>query len=194
MNNIDLETLGYTTMLIQYDDQGHVHLISNSYDETYKNLQIDILLIQDFMHGGKKDPKKYKIDYFFNISKGIVEVEEEQEIVKSSLPYIIPHTKSFNNEITLEHNATSGWTLHIRPDALDKLDIVNSLIFYVCKKHNPHFLYGSIHITNLKDQLIDNKIYVNFNSSIEKQLNNLSVVTNPYIFKSFGVKENESTL
>jgi hypothetical protein len=194
MNNIDLETLGYTTMLVQYDDQGQVHFISNAYNTEYKNFQINLSLIEEFLSGGKKNPKKYKIDYFFNISKGLIEVEEEQEIVKSSLPYVIPHTNSFNNEITLEHNASLGWTLHIRPDALDKLDIVNNLLFYICKKNNPHFLYGSIHITNLKDTLLNNQIYIKFNTLIEENLDNFSVVINPYIFKSFGVRENEPTI
>jgi hypothetical protein len=194
MKNIDLDTLGYTTMLVQYDDTGQVHLISNAYDDSYKNFQIDISLIEDFMYGGKKNPKKYKIDYFFNINKGIIESEEEQEIVKSSLPYIIPHTISFNNEITLEYHTMLGWKLHVRDTALDNLEITNSLIFYICKRNNPHFLYGSIHITNIKEYLANSQPYISFINPIECNLTNFSVVTNPYIFKSFGVKEHESEI
>lgn len=193
MKNIDLDTLGYTTMLIQYDESGQVHLISNAYDDSYKNFQIDMALIEDFMHGGKKNPKKYKIDYFFNINKGIIELEDEQEIVKSSLPYIIPHTSSFNNEITLEHTIL-GWKLHIRDTALDNLEITNSLMFYLCKRNNPHFLYGSIYITDIKEYLANNNPYISFVNPIERNLTNFSVVTNPYIFKSFGVKEHESEI
>jgi hypothetical protein len=193
MKNIDLDTLGYTTMLVQYDESGQVHLISNAYDDSYKNFQIDIALIEDFMYGGKKNPKKYKIDYFFNINKGIIESEDEQEIVKSSLPYIIPHTLSFNNEITLEHTIL-GWKLHVRDTALDNLEITNSLMFYLCKRNNPHFFYGSIHITDIKEYLANNQPYISFVNSIERNLTNFSVVTNPYIFKSFGVKEHESEI
>ena len=59
MDNIDLETLGYTTMLVQYDDQGQVHFISNAYNNEYKNFQINLSLIEEFLSGGKKNPKKY---------------------------------------------------------------------------------------------------------------------------------------
>lgn len=194
MNNIDLDTLGYTTMLVQYDESGQVHLISNAYNQSYKNFQIDIALIEDFMHGGKKNPKKYKIDYFVNISKGVIELEDEQAVVKTSLPYIIPHTVSFNNEVTLEHYSLTGWKLHIRADALTNLEITNSLIFHVCKKNNPHFLYSSIHITDVKEYLSNKQSHIEFTNSIEQDLINFSVVTNPYIFKSFGVKQHEPTI
>jgi hypothetical protein len=129
----------YTHMQVHYDDEGTVHLISNIEDPTKKNFSIELELVEDFLLG-RKNFRKFKIDYFFNLSKGIVTSEEQTIINKGQVLYLIPRTSEYNNEITLEKNAV-GWRVIVHENAKDRLDILSTVSFFVVKKDDPYYLY-----------------------------------------------------
>jgi len=176
-----------TKLYVQYDDTGRVHYIDNSRDPLVKNFEIDLELVLDFLSDGNKDCRKYKINYFFNLSKGVIEHELEEKESHNALPTVIKRTTSYNNEITLDHNLKeSKWTVHIRQDLLDQLEISSNLVFFICKKDDPHYLYSTLTVqpNNLKTGKFD----LFFIHDHEKDINNISVVP-IRSFKSYGIKE-----
>jgi hypothetical protein len=171
---------------IHYDASDKVYALSNVPSSEHKNFEIDRELVKDFMAFGTKKADNYSIQYFFNLSKGIIEKEEEQVTVQNNIPYVIPHTKSYNNEITIEHYAKeSKWRICVRDDIKDKLEITSSFLFFICKKDNPHILYSTIYVdsNNINED-------VPFKTQIETKLSKFSLVTNKR-FNSYGIKEIE---
>lgn len=178
----------YNNMYVHYDDTGAVHSISNTIDPLYKQFEIDILIVQDFLAGGKRSPAKYKIDYFFDLSKGIIQ-DEDEEVITSNLPYIISTTNPYKTEITLEHDSiNTQWIIYAREDVLDRVAISQPLQFFVCKKDDPHFLYNSFLVK--PDDLLQGPVSVEFSSTTEQDLNLFSVIT-IRTFKSYKIKETE---
>ena len=179
----------YNILYIHYNNEGLVELISNEQSNTLNNFEIAIDLVTDFISGGSKNPKNYKIDYFFNLSKGVFESELEQTLdTSASFLYLIPRTTSYNNAVTLVHDlANSKWICSIRDDARDQLNIISNLTFFICKADNPYLLYGhfSPSINNLK--LGD--VEIEFQTDIEQDLAAISICTMQK-FKSYGIKEN----
>jgi hypothetical protein len=172
----------YTHMQVHYDDDGTVHLISNMEDTSKKNFSIELKLIKDFLIG-HKDCKKFKIDYFFNLSKGIV-TEEEQVITsqKRSL-YLIPQTSEYNNELTIEKNKDS-WKIIVHSTAKDRLDILSNINFFVVKKDDPYYMYRyfSVDPTVLRT----NAVTIPF--TVEQERGAVSLTT-VHQFNSYGILE-----
>jgi hypothetical protein len=178
----------YNTLFIHYTDNGSVEIISNELSNTLNNFEIAIELITEFISGGSKNPKNYKIDYFFNLSKGVFESELEQSLdTSTSFLYLIPRTTAYNNAVTLVHDvANSKWICSIRDDAKDQLNIISNLTFFICKADNPYLLYGyfspSINELKLGD------VEIKFQTDIEQDLAAISISTMQK-FKSYGIKE-----
>jgi hypothetical protein len=174
-------------MYVQYDDTGRVHYVNNFQDPVLKNFEIDLELVVDFLSDGTKDCKKYKINYFFNLSKGVIESEVEEKESHSTLPTVITRTTSYNNEITLDHNLQeSKWTIHVRQDLIEQLAISSNLVFFICKKNDPHYLYSTLIVQ--PDNLKTGKFDLFFIHDHEKDINNISVVP-IRSFNSYGIKE-----
>lgn len=176
----------YNSSFIYFDDAGEVHGLSNVLSDQYKNFEIDTSLIEDFFLN-KKNFKNYNIDYFFNLSKGVIELEEEQTVIESNLSlYLIPRTSAYNNELTIDHDVkNSKWIITIRKDVVDKLDIISNLVFFVTKANDPYFLYRSFSVAT--NEIKDN-VEINFNTEEENSLTNISLLTVKK-FNSYGVKE-----
>ncbi len=171
---------------VHYDDSGKVYAVSNVESQEHKNFAIDRELIKDFMFLGKKKAEFYKIEYFYNLSKGFIEYEQEQKVVQNNIPYVIPRAISYNNEITLEHNSKNrSWKMIVRDDVKDKMDLSSSLAFFICKKDNPHILYSTLFCN--KDSV---GTEIPFKTNIEITLNDFSLITNRR-FNSYGIKEIE---
>lgn len=180
-----------TQVYVCYTDDGKVIKIDNCPDSSFKNFQIDYELVKD-LYDSRRDLSRYKIDYFYNISKGFVENIEQEIEVKTDMPFIISLTSSFNNEITLEHRPSMQcWTMYIRPDIADKINLVDKMSFYIVKKDDPNFLLGSVDldISGSYDEIHDNKLTFPFAYEIEEHLNDFSLVVTNRIFKSYGIKE-----
>ena len=176
-----------TKMYVQYDDTGRVHYVNNFQDPVLKNFEIDLELVLDFLSDGNKDCKKYKINYFFNLSKGVIEHESEQQDIQTPFPVVMSRTISYQNEITLDHNLQqSKWTIHVREDLIDQLAISSNLVFFICKKDDPHYLYSTLIVQ--PDNLKTGKFDLFFIHDHEKDINNISVVP-IRSFKSYGLKE-----
>lgn len=126
----------------------------------------------------KLDPTKYKINYFFNLAKGIIEKDETRLKLINNL-YLIPATTNYSNEITLEHN--KSWNLILRQDLID-FNVKGKLFFYICKKNNPNFLYRILMFDLSKLSSIE---YVD---DVETNIKNISILTEQK-FNSYGVKE-----
>ena len=178
----------YNTLYIHYNDDGSVELISNEQSQTLNNFEIAIDLIADFIVGGSKNPKKYKIEYFFNLSKGVFESESEQPLdTSTSFLYLIPRTTAYNNAVTLVHDlANSKWICSIRNDAKDQLNIISNLTFFICKADNPYLLYG--HFSPSINELRLGDVEIKFQTTIEQDLTAISISTMQK-FKSYGIKE-----
>jgi hypothetical protein len=174
----------YDYMFVHYDDNGVVHLISNVEKADKNNFKIALALVEPFLLG-KKDFKRFKIDYFFNLSKGII-TSEEQVIIKSKKPlYLIPLTTTYSNEVTLDYYK-NYWEINISDSALDRLDIVKSLTFFVVKKDDLYYLYR--YFTIDAQELKLGPVQMEFITDQEYNLNLISVVTEQK-FSSYGIKE-----
>jgi hypothetical protein len=177
----------FNKMYVQYDDTGRVHYVNNFQDPVLNNFEIDLDLVLDFLSDGTKDSRKYKINYFFNLSKGVIEHEAEEKENISSLPVVITRTTSYNNEITLDHNLQeSKWTIHVRQDLIEQLEISSDFVFFICKHDDPHYLYSTIVVKS--DNLKTGQFDIFFTTDVEKDINNISVVP-IRSFKSYGLKE-----
>lgn len=176
-------------LYVEYTEDGTVTRISNQRDPLIVSFEINLDLVID-LYGNQHNLSKYNIEYFFNLAKGLVEEIEEEVQIKTNVPYVIPRTVNFDNEITLEHDPTiDGWTMYIREDVIDKLTVIDNFTFYICKKDDPHYLYGSIQLVDVNDIVSDGKIQFGFAYTIEENLNDYCLVVIPNIFKSYGVKE-----
>ncbi len=177
------ESIGHvvTHFYVHYDNDGKVHLVSNVKDENFNNFEIGIDLIPNFIRGFK-DCTKYKIDYFFNINAGLItDTEEQEDLIKTD--YILHEVPKINLEtcdITFEHNATNKtWTVFAAPQAAERLAIVLTVPFYICKKNDPYYLIAS-HVAKASD-LVNGIVIFDFVSDLELDFSNISV----YTFKKF---------
>jgi hypothetical protein len=174
----------YDSMFVHYDNEGNVHLISNVKDAKLNNFKIDLNLVEDFLTG-KRQCQKFKIEFFFNLSKGIV-TAEEQVVANNQQPlYLIPATSSYQNEVTLEHGSY-GWNIIVNDAVKDKLKIVKRLVFFVVEKDNPYHMYT--HITVDTTDLQTGGASVKFTTPQEADLRLVSVVTQQK-FNSYGIKD-----
>jgi hypothetical protein len=165
----------YNSTFLKYDVDGKIIAISNEKLLGDDVLEIENELIKDFQLGTKHF-HSYKIDYFLNLKKGIVQ-KEEVLVNKLNLLYIIPAVDHYKNEITLLHNSNS-WELTIRENvSYENLD----LTFFLCKKDDPSFLYSTL-MFNLNNRKIK------FKTEFEKNLKLFSVITMKK-FNSYGIKD-----
>jgi hypothetical protein len=174
--------VAYTHMQVHYDDAGCVHLISNIKDPTKKNFGIELELVEDFLLG-RKDFRKFKIDYFFNLSKGIVTSEEQTISNKEQALYIIPQTSEYNNELTLEKTVDS-WRVIVHKNAKDRLDILSTVSFFVVKKDDPYYLYRYFSV----DPKVLRIKPIEIPFAVDKEHGEISIATVQQ-FNSYGIKE-----
>lgn len=177
----------YSTHFIHYDDEGVCHLISNTKSSVYKNFEIDLFLIEDYITG-KKSCAAHDIEYFFNLSKGIILNESEAVPYSKILFQIIPVIdQNTDSDVTIYHHADKKeWIVRIDDTIKEKLDIIPGLTFYVCKKNDPHFLYRQF--TVISDELKKDSVSIKFTSSVEENLDAISIASIKR-FSKYGVKE-----
>ena len=176
----------YNTFFVHYDQEGNVHQLSNIKDEQYKIFEIDLFLIDDFLKG-KKDCKKYNIEYFYNLSKGVITHEQDNIEYSKPLFQILPLVDSYDNNITVEHDMINKqWTVFADEDALDKLSVLPGLSFYVSKKNDPHFLYRSFTVSS--EELEQGPVICEFSTDNELDLTSISIATLKR-FEKYGVTE-----
>lgn len=174
-------------MFVHHDDDGNVHLISNVQDPNLNNFEIDLFLVEDFCLG-KKNFRNYDIEYFFNLSKGIVPEEEEEIESKKSgaLLYMVPVVEHENSEITFYHNSIDKkWKIRARKGIKEKLDIMPICPVFVTKSGDPHYLYNSFNL-DPKD-LKDGEIEILFKDETFLELNKISLFTHKR-FRTYGIK------
>jgi hypothetical protein len=179
-----------THFYVHYDNDGNVHLVSNVKDENLNNFEIGVELIPNFIKG-LKDGTKYKIDYFFNINAGLIsDIDEQEDLIKTDyILYEIPKNDLKIYDIKIEHDASSNsWTASVMSQAAERLSIVPTVPFYVCRKNNPYFLIAS-HVANSTD-LIKGSVKFEFISDLELDFSNLSVYTIKK-FRDYCAKEKE---
>ena len=174
----------YDHMFIHYDDSGAVHLISNVESQDKNNFRIRLDLIEDFL-AGRRQCKKFKIEFFFNLSKGIITSEEQIVSTNEKGLHLIPATDAYHNEVTIEHCADE-WNIVVNETAKDVLGIIKSLIFFVVEKNNPYHMYKNITVG--VDDLKEGNARIKFTISQEANLDLISLVTQKK-FKSYGIKE-----
>jgi hypothetical protein len=170
----------YNTFFIHYDEDGKVHILSNEKNTDYKIFEIDLFLIEDFLTG-KKDHNTYNIEYFFNLSKGIITADSNTVEYSKPLFQLIPVTDVSDSDILLEYNFKNKyWQVTASDDAYDKLEVLPALAFYVCKKNDPHFLYRSFTVST--EDLQKGSVTCDFITDAEHKFDEISVVT----LKRFG--------
>lgn len=166
----------YNSTFLKYDVDGKILGISNEKIAGDNVLEIENELITDFQLG-KRHFHTYKIDYFFNLKKGVVQ-KDEVLVYRSNLLYSIPVVDHYKNEITLLHNK-NYWELKIRENS--NYDF-SHLTFFLCKKDEPSFLYSTLIFDLTKKEKIK------FKNEFEKNLKLFSIVTMQK-FNSYGIKE-----
>lgn len=170
----------YNSYYVHYDDDGKVYFLSNVKDINYKIFEIDLFLIEDFLTG-KKDHNSYTIEYFFNLSKGVVTAENDTVEYSKPLFQIIPVDDSDDSDIVIEYDSNNKhWKVKASDDANEKLEVLPALAFYVCKKNDPHYLYRTF-IASTED-LRNGPVICEFDTEIENNINEISVTT----LKRFG--------
>jgi hypothetical protein len=186
--NPPIEGYEVKSFFVHYDNDGKVYLVSNVKDESLNNFEISIDLIPNFIRG-IKDCTKYKIDYFFNISAGLIsDTEEQEDLIKTDyILYEIPKKDLLTYDVLFEYNITEKvWTATTTAQAADRLTIVSTVPFYVCKKDNPCFLIAE-YIASATD-LINGPVSFEFTSDMELDFSNISVYTIKK-FRDYCVKE-----
>lgn len=166
----------YNSTFLEYNIYGEIVTVSNEKILGENVLEIDNSLITDFQLGNKHF-RNYKIDYFVNLKKGVVQ-KEEILVNYTNFLYHIPLVDHYKNEITLVHNQDK-WNLKIRENL--KFEESN-LTFFLCKKDEPSFFYSSI-VFNL-----NKTTEIKFQNSFEYDLKSFSVLTMKK-FNSYGIKD-----
>lgn len=170
----------YNVMYVHYDNDEKVHLISNIAESAMRIFEIDIALIEDFLEG-KKVAQNYKIGYFLNLSKGIV--EDEIPVIRNNFLYVIPVVSDVHSDITISHTE-SQWIVSANTCALDRLSVAPILMFGICKKHDPHYMYASFTVDPAL--LMKQDVVVDFTTEVEMNLELCSLVTNRKL-NSYGI-------
>lgn len=189
-----MTSLGFVVskVYVVYKDDGTVIFIDNQPSLDHKNFEIHYDLVRD-LYDHRVNLSKYKVDYFYNLSKGIIDEVPDEVEIKTELPYIVPLTTSFNNEITLEHcTSLESWVMYVRPDIADKLELIDRMVFYITEKDDPHFLLGTVDLNIKITNLTDNKLVFPFTHSIEKNLDKFSLVVANRQFKSYGIRKEDA--
>jgi hypothetical protein len=163
---------------VHYDNAGTVYLISNIADTVLNNFAINVELIPNFING-YKDCTKYNINYFFNISKGLAHdiLEDQIDYSKNEcFLYEVPKLDLSFSDVEIKHdNLKSKWTMALMPHSLERLLVLGSVLFYVCKKNNPYFLISQFKVSY--SDLTDGCINFDFKSDMELKLEELSIYT-----------------
>jgi hypothetical protein len=178
----------YNSFFVQYNENGDVLLVSNVKDPAFSNFEISIDLIPNFITG-KKDCRKYNIDYFFKIAEGLLTDDEEySSLVKLDLlPYEIPNIINEIVDVLVEHDTLNKcWNIITPLYNREKLEVVSQIPLFVCKKNCPHILYAAYYPS--ADKLIAGAVTIPFQTDKELELNDVSVMTIKK-FKSYGIKE-----
>lgn len=182
----ELVQLVYDKKYLHYDNAGLVVGISIDPSRTFKNFQIELELIPNFI-SGKKNFINYKIDYFLNIAEGLISDEDDiEDVLKNQVVlYEIPVEENNNTfDIVVKHDSLSKkWIVETTADA-NKLSAITTIPLYVTVKNNYNFLVSSYQINPLL--LVDNAIELNFLVDEESNLNNISVLTVKK-FKKYGL-------
>lgn len=175
----------YTTKFINYTDNGKVVSISFEKEEGYKFLEIELDLIPNFVSFNKSF-HNYTIEYFRKIKDGLLtDSDEEDTIVKTEYTYYTIPKQVGNSEVIIEHNlANKHWLVRIS-DVLN-LENLSDFSFHVAHLNNKNFLISSY--TVQVENIIDNKIIFEFNSSEEQEFDKIQLLTYKK-FKSYSVKE-----
>lgn len=170
----------YNVMYVHYDEDEQVHLISNIAESTMRVFEIDIALVNDFLED-RKNPQNYKIGYFLNLSKGIV--EDEIAIIRNNFLYVIPTVTDTLSDITLTHTS-SQWCVSANDRALDRLSVSPTLSFYICAKNDPHYVYSTFTVDPI--MLMKQNVVIDFTTELETDLALFSLVTNRKL-NSYGI-------
>lgn len=178
----------YNTFFVHYDESGKVHLLSNEKNLNYKIFEIDLFLIEDFLTG-KKDHNNYDIEYFFNLSKGIVTAENETVDYSKPLFQLVPFEDIDDSHITIEHDVDNNqWIVTANEEAVEKLEVLPALSFYVCKKNDPHYLYRWFTIKS--EDLQNGPVSQSFTTDMEQHIDQVSIATLKR-FRNYCIKEKQ---
>jgi len=120
----------YTKFYVHYNNDGIILYISNVKDSQLLSIEVDFADVEDFLIG-KKHTSRYKIAFFENVNGPQLQ-EQEQVLKLNELVYVIPKTKSFNNQITLVHDSIEKMWKLICKDIIPTQEFT----FYITKLDN----------------------------------------------------------
>lgn len=168
------------TRFLYYNVDGFITSILNYKNESMPYLEVPFEKVKDFI-SGKKDYSRFKIDYFQlpNIS---IDVDNE---VQSFHLYFVPALTDSNVQLKITHT-DSSWKFETSLDGKAIINQRNSdyvYKFYVTKNNDMNLLIRIIEISS-SDLL--NGTQISFESELEKNLSNVSIVVNK-IFYSYGI-------
>jgi hypothetical protein len=167
----------YNNFYVHYEDSGCVRLISNTQSLDFKNLEINPDMIPNFILG-KKDCRRYNIEYFQEIKEGkITDEDDSEDLIKTEYHFYNIEKFSIDNpEITIKYNKKSKiWKIEKSKILEEKLMIQSFIPIYVVKFDSPHFLYAT-YIVDTGKLLNDPQEFI-FQTDFEEELENISLLT-----------------
>jgi len=167
----------YDNFYIHFDSDGHVYLISNVKSSEFKNLEINTTMIPNFV-SGKKNCRKYNISYFQEIKDGkLTDEDDAEDLIKTEYHFHnIDKITREDPEIVLQYSKQSKkWMIRKGNILEEKLTVFSVIPIYVVKFDSPHFLCASYFIDAI--QLLTENQEFNFQSQLEEDLENISLLT-----------------
>lgn len=182
---VEFNGVVYTTRFVHYNDQGEVFGIGGLPDQNFKNFEIKIDLIPNFV-SLKKNYRIYNIDYFVKIAEGLITDEEEIEDADKNnlIPFEVLFEQNKNAELSIVHDATNKQWVVSSTAYKNKLETISSIPLYITIKNNYNFLLSSYSINTL--DLIDKQVTLDFLTDVEQDINSISILTVKK-FRSYSV-------
>lgn len=174
-----------TDVFLYFNDDGVIETISPELDESKKFIALDFDEQQVFLNSGFQIGK-CMVAFADDGSYEIKEVEIPiPPTVHSYIHIVQPIVDSF--EECLIQRMTECWRFRISPSIKKRLlrDQNRKINFYICKKHDIHFLIRTIKI-NLYDLVEADFLEIPYIYEHENDLTKFSIVTEQY-FKTYGI-------
>jgi hypothetical protein len=170
---------------VYYSDDGEIFSISSEKDDSLNYVQVTSKQVDDFITG-KRDYKRYKVDYFKEGNTYVIKTETEKPV--THLLLIVPIVENEEKNLIIVHDSKNKcWDFVLNEGGRNLLKNTNSETvyrFYITKYSDPHFLLTSILV---KASELLTGFSAPFTIDDESNINNISVAVANH-FESCGVQ------
>jgi hypothetical protein len=170
---------------VYYSDNGEIFAITSEKDESLNYIEVTSKQVDDFITG-KRDYKRYKVDYFKEGNTYVIKTETENPV--THLLLIVPIIEDTEKDLTIVYNNQNKcWDFVLNDAGRNLLKNTNPETvyrFYITKHLDPHFLLTSILV---KTSELLTGFSAPFTIDDELDINNISIAVANH-FDSCGVR------